>query len=55
MPRQATGHSQRPKEELLVKILVKMGCPEALQAIKEELAGTFQALAASDRDSALML
>jgi len=39
------------QETLLVKVLAKMGCPEALQAINDELASTLQALAACDRES----
>ena len=38
------------QEELLQKVLAKMGCPEALQAIKDELASTQQALAACDAE-----
>lgn len=38
------------QEELLGKVLAKMGCPEALQAIKEEMASTIQALAACDQE-----
>lgn len=38
------------QEELLQKVLAKMGCPEALQAIKAELASTLQALAACDAE-----
>ncbi len=38
------------QEELLVKVLAKMGCPEALQAIKDELAITIQALADCDQE-----
>jgi hypothetical protein len=38
------------QEELLVKVLAKMGCPEALQVIKEELAITIQALQSCDQE-----
>lgn len=38
------------QEELLQKVLAKMGCPEALQDIKDELASTLQALAACDAE-----
>jgi len=47
-----TGHRSlsQAQEELLEKVLAKMGCPEALQAIKAELASTLQALAACDQE-----